>query len=614
MGLAVCYTVPMFIKEIIKKNPTSAKTFTYHRLMEAVRTTRGPRQQIILNLGKLDLPREEWKLLANRIEEIITGQQVLTTPLPHIESLAHYYAGMLRRKEMQSVPAPKQSDWETVDLNSLSQSESRTIGAESVAWDAFKRLGFPQILSGLGFSQEQIYNTALLVIGRLVHPASERETTYWGRGVSALQELLETDFEHLSNNALYRLSDQLLKHHDEIERGLAERERDVYRLGEKIILYDLTNTYLTGNARQSRMARRGRSKQKRNDCPLLTLALVIDSEGFPKASRVLEGNISEPGTLEKFIQNVKSEPQGQLSLLTEPVTLVFDAGIGTRDNLNLVRGEGFQYITVSRERPSEIPEEGLTVVKENKDSTVEVKRLDGKGETILYCQSTARARKEESMKASFQKHFEEGLRGISNSLAKKRGHKSYGRVMERLGRLKERYPTIAQFYDVQVREKRRRVVGIEWSIDEQKELEARFSGSYYIRSSRTDLDEKELWSLYMMLIQIEESFRCLKSELGLRPVRHHKDPRMEGHLFVSILAYHLLVSIQRELRQKGISYRWETIRNRLSTQTRVTASLTNNKGERIHIRQTTDPEPFHFQIYRALGLPVNPLRAKRART
>ena len=185
--------------------------------------------------------------------------------------------------------------------------------------------------------------------------------------------------------------------------------------------------------------------------------------------------------------------------------------------------------------------------------------------------------------------------------------------MERLGRLRERYSTIAQFYNVEVKEEKRRVTRIEWSVDREKEMEARFSGSYYIRSSRTDLDEKELWSLYMMLTQIEESFRTLKSELGLRPVRHHKDPRMEGHLFISVLAYHLLASIQRELRQKGIFHRWETIRARLSTQTRVTASLTNDRGERIHIRQTTDPEPFHFEIYQALGLPVKPLKAKRLR-
>jgi transposase len=469
------------------------------------------------------------------------------------------------------------------------------------------------MLSRLGFKEEQIHKVALLVIGRLVHPASERETTLWGKKISALPELLGADFEHLSNNALYRTSDQLVEHSHEIEKGLAERERNLFHLGEKIILYDLTNTYLAGSGRKSHNARRGRSKQKRNDCPLLTLALVLDNEGFPKASKILEGNISEPRTLSGFLQDLKSEPQGQLSLLTEPPTLVFDAGVGTQDNLNLIRQESFHYITVSRERPREILEEGLRVIKQDKDSTVEVKRLDGEGETIVYCQSTARAHKEESMKASFQKHFEEGLQAISDSLVKKRGHKGYSRVMERLGRLKERYPTIAQFYNVEVKEEKGRVTRIEWFVDQEKEMEARFSGSYYIRSSRTDLDEKELWSLYMMLTQVEESFRTLKSELGLRPVRHHKDSRMEGHLFISVLAYHLVASIQRELRQKGIFHRWETIRARLSTQTRVTASLTNDRGERIHIRQTTDPEPFHFEIYQALGLPVKPLKAKRLR-
>jgi transposase len=603
----------VFIKEIVKKNPNSDKTFTYHRLIEAVRTPRGPRQRVILNLGKLDLPKKDWKTLANRIEDVLCGQETFLLPSPEIESLAHYYAGMLRRKEMQSAPVSEDPDWETVDLNSLSQSEVRTIGAESVGWHSFKCLGFPQLLSDLGFRQEEINKVALLVIGRLVHPASERETTYWGKGMSALEELLGANFQHLSNNALYRTSDRVVKHRDEMEKRLAEKERDIFHLGEKIVLYDLTNTYLSGAARESHLARRGRSKQRRNDCPLLTLALVLDNEGFPKASRIFAGNISEPKTMKAFLQELKSQHQNQLSLLTEPATVVFDAGVGTRDNLELIRREGFDYITVSRQKPEEISGEDLIVIKEDKTSTIEVKRLNGEGETILYCRSTARARKEESMRSSFQKHFEEGLQAISSSLAKKQGHKSYGKVMERLGRLKGRYPTIAQFYNVEVRQERGRVTQIEWSIDRGEELESRFSGSYYIRSSRTDLDEKELWSLYMMLTQVEESFRCLKSELGLRPVRHHKDLRMEGHLFISVLAYHLLASIQKELRQKGISYRWETIRNRLSTQTRVTASLTRDNGERIHIRQTTDPEPFHFEIYGALGLPLKPLKAKRLR-
>ena len=118
----------------------------------------------------------------------------------------------------------------------------------------------------------------------------------------------------------------------------------------------------------------------------------------------------------------------------------------------------------------------------------------------------------------------------------------------------------------------------------------------------------------MMLNRVEDSFRCLKSELGLRPVYHQKDRRMEGHLFISVLAYHLLASIQKRLIQKRLHYRWDTIRTRMSNQARVTSSITNNKGERIHIRTTTDPEPFHFEIYKALGLPVRPLNTKRSKT
>jgi hypothetical protein len=432
----------VFVKEIIKKNPTSDKTFAYHRLMESVRTERGPRHRKILDLGKLDIPREEWKTLANRIEEIITGQQSFITPPPHIDSLAHHYAQLLQQKEMRSVPASEQPEWETVDLNSLSPSGSRSIGAESVGYAAFQRLGFPKMLSDLGFKEEEIHKAALLIIGRLVHPASERETAIWGKQLSALDEFLDTSFRNLSNNALYRISDRLFEHRNEIEERLTRRERSLFDLGEKIILYDLTNTYLTGSVQNSQKARRGRSKQKRHDCPLLTLALVVDSDGFPKSSRVLKGNVSEPETLEAFLKELESSREEQLSLLTKPQTLVFDAGIGTHDNLKMVRGKGFHYITVSKQRPLEAPEEGLRVVKQDKDSTVEIKRLDSEDEVIVYCQSTGRAHKEESIKARLQKHFEEGLKAISDSLTKKRGHKRYEKVMERLGRLKEKYPTI----------------------------------------------------------------------------------------------------------------------------------------------------------------------------
>lgn len=601
----------MFIREITKKNQGYDKTFTYHRLIESVRTPNGPRQRVILNLGHLDLPSSEWKVLANRIEEIVHAQNSFLTPPPHIESLAQHFASMLVQKEMQSIPESQEATWETVDLNSLSQGEFRSIGGEVVAYQAFRHLGFEEILTGLGLRKDQVDQAALLIMGRLLHPASERETALWGKERSALAELLGTDFTHLSNNALYRVSDELVRHRDEIEKRLAQRERETLGLKESILLFDLTNTFLAGSGHESEKARYGHSKEKRNNHPLITLALIIDEDGFPKRSQVLPGNASEPESLRGFLDAYKSDLSLSLPMFKELPTVVMDAGIGTADNLKLLREEGYHYITVSRSRPGEVYREDLVTIRDEDGSSVKAKRWDGDGEVILYCESSGRARKEGAIKARFQQRFEEGLAAIAGALTKRGGHKEYGRVMERIGRLRERYPTIARFYNIEVREEGGKASVLEWSLDHEKEMEARFAGTYFIRSSRVDLDEKELWSLYMMLSRVEESFRCLKSELGMRPVFHRKDPRQEGHLFITVLAYHLLAAIQRQLKAKGIFHRWSTLRNRLATHMRATASITNQNGERIHIRQTGDPEPFHLDIYHALGMPTNPLRTKR---
>ena len=339
--------------------------------------------------------------------------------------------------------------------------------------------------------------------------------------------------------------------------------------------------------------------------------MVIDEDGFPKASKVLPGNVSEPDTLKDFLETYKREFQKRLPLFKDLPTVVMDAGIATDKNLQLLQAEGFHYITVSRVRPPEKPADGLLVIRKTKDSTVEVKRIDESGEVIVYCRSTGRAAKEAGMKSRFQQRFEEGLVAIQASVNKKRGQKSYGKIMERIGRLRERHPRIGRFYRIEVSQEIGKVSGIKWEIERKDELEMRFSGSYYIRSDRTELNEKELWELYMTLTKVEEAFRSLKSELGLRPTYHQKDSRLEGHLFISVLAYHLLACIQRELSRKGINHRWETIRNRLANHMLATTAVTNSKGERVYQRRIGDPESIHLQVYHALGVSPNPLSIKR---
>lgn len=605
----------MFIRAVRKQNRGSTQVYHYHQLIEAVRTPKGPRQRILLNLGTLEVPQEEWKNLANRIEELYLGRPQLLPPPPHLEQLAQHYARLLRQQQLAGVEAEAEEaappQWETVDLGSVTTGECRTLGGEAVALMAFEQLGFPAMLADLGLSPAQVRQAALLIIGRLLHPASERETARWAQETSALGEMLDARFHLLSNNALYRLSDRLAAHRQEIEARLAQTARERFSLGEKIILYDLTNTYLTGAARHSDLARRGHSKEKRTDCPLLTLALVLDEDGFPKASRVFAGNVGEPGTLKEMLTALNHDRAPAAPLLAAAATVVLDAGVATAENLALIREAGCHYVTVARRRPEETPPEGLTVIKETPDATIRVKRLEEAGEVVLYCHSTGRAKKEAAMRTRLTGRFEEGLTRLAASLAKPRGLKSYPKVMERLGRLKEKYPRVARFYDIEVQQQAGVATALTWTIPAPARLEARFSGSYYLRADRRDLNDAELWSLYIMLTQVEDAFRSLKSELGLRPVYHRLDRRLEGHLFITVLAYHLLAAIQRQLKAKGISHRWQTLRRRLATHLRVTVSLTNAQGERIYLRQTTDPEPWHREVYRALGLPAKPLRTKR---
>jgi transposase len=618
----LCYNLKMLIREVVKKNPGYDKQFVYHHLVESIRTPKGPRQRLILNLGKLDIPKDEWKLLANRIEEIIAGQMnFLEVPI-HIESLAKHYADMIVKKQLASLPPgvlkddkEEKKEIETVNLSSLSTSRSRTVGGESIGHYAFEKLGFPGILRKVGFDDEQINQSELLIIGRLLHPASERETLRWGKDASGLDEVIGADFGNISNNALYRISDKLIEHRQEIERSLREKEKHLLGLNEKIILYDLTNTYFEGCALGSDKAKRGRSKEKRSDCPLLTLALVLDEDGFPKCSKVFDGNVSEPGTLASIIKNFKNDDKCQLELFDNEPTIVMDAGIATEENLKLLKNNKFHYICVSRTRPDKIPDEGLVEFSPDDSGTkVSLKKIEKDGEVFLFCQSPGRKLKEESMKGSFVKSFEEGLKSIESSLKKPRGHKKYKDIAERIGRLKQKYSMIARYYQIDVKKEDdfgENVESITWKLEKSDELALRFAGTYYIRSDRTDFSEIELWKLYMMLTQVEGAFRCLKSELGLRPNYHQKGDRMEGHLFITVLAYHLLALLGRELRNNGIHHRWETIRNIMSTHTRVTASIDTIDNRKVHIRNTLEPEYMHIEIYNALNLSLKPVRTKK---
>jgi hypothetical protein len=604
----------MFIKEISKKNKGYDKEFTYHRLMESYRTGKGPRQRTILNLGALDLPKEQWKLLADRIEAKVQGQKSLFGTDTHIEELATHYANLIIQRNLvvchDKGIEKEEPQYETVDIRSLSNSKIRTIGPEHVGLSMLRRLELESLFRQLGFTKTQMDLAALSIIGRLVYPASEHKTRIWAKDISGIDELLGADFNNLSNNSLYRVLDVQLSYKDKIEEHLRVKERSLFSLKENIILYDLTNTYFEGNAKKNRKARKGRSKEKRNDCSIVTLGMLIDEMGFPKKSRIFNGNVSEPDTLIPMLEELQGE-RIKKQQRSKAITVVIDAGIASEDNLKLLIDEGYDYICVARNKPidpSKINKDDLLTIKQDKNNTVRVQLIKADGENILYCKSFLKGKKEEAMRTLFQDRFERGLKEIEASLSKKGGTKKYEKVLERIGRLKERYSSIAHYYKIAVRQKQGIATGIEWNFEKEQKAQERFSGTYFLRTSRTDLDEKQIWSIYVMLTNLEDAFCYLKSDLNLRPVWHQKEVRVDAHIFNTILAYHLLISIQTQLRSCGIHMRWAQIRDLLKTHARVTTGMTTQEGKRIYIRKCSDPEPFHKSIYSALELNHYPIR------
>lgn len=599
----------MYIREIQKKNPNSPKVFISHRLIESVRTPRGPRQRVVINLGQLDLPKENWKELANRIEDLLRGYESSTVPLSAgIETLARHYTKQILRKQRNEKKEcgilEDEQDFRNIDINAVSSSDGKSIGPEHAGLEAMKALGFFDLFRQLGFTDDESNLATLQIVGRLVHPGSERELRRYAKEQSALDELLGTDFSSIGHNMLYRNSDLLFRHKETIERFLRIRSREIFSLGETIILYDLTNTYFSGSTTGYKKAKRGRSKQKRSDRPLVTLGVVLDEQGFIKCSRIFDGNVGEPLTLVDMINDIHSQVSRETPplLVTKP-TIVMDAGIASEDNLNLMRKNSFSYIVVSRSKPEQMEDGSFEEIKEG----IKVKEMRIGNETFLHCISDGKMKKEQAIVNKAQDAMEQEIEYLSKGLNIKRRLKSYPKVLERIGRLRQRYSRVSKGFSIDVKEHKGKAVKITWHFD-QSQLGKPYDGSYFIRTDRMDLSKNEIWSLYIMLTSVEDAFRCLKGELGLRPIHHRKADRIEGHLFISILAYHLLNYIQQHLRKAGINHRWATVRSLLQTHIALSTHLPTADSKMVHLRYCSIPTPRQVEVYSALWITSVPLK------
>jgi hypothetical protein len=610
----------MYITTVTKKNRYSPRIFEYQRLVESVRTAEGPRQRLLLNLGNLSLPESKWALLARRIEDIIRGQETLLSLDPEVQVLAEKYAEeIIRKMEAESVEV-EPAVCELVAMDSLRNLRPRLIGAEYAGLSYLRKLDLAGCLERCGLSQRQIEIACLLIIGRMVYPGSEKRTHEMAHHVSGLDELLNTDFHHVSLNSLYRVSDTILKHKEKIEKHLCAKERDLFSLDEKIILYDLTNTFFEGQAAQNAKAKFGRSKDKRYDCRLVTLGLVIDGNGFPKTSKIYPGNQSEPVTLSEMVGELitqgavayapKTRNDGASPQKDDKITVVVDAGLATEENLEKLK-QDYHYICVSRKKMKPPDSDDFIIIKNEKENKVEAHYIKHGDEVFLYCKTTLKQKKEKAIQSRYEQYFEEELKRIASAIKKKGGIKNYQKVWERIGRAKEKYSKIARFYDISVEQKDARAVNVTWTYTKKEDSDNRFSGSYYLRTDRTDLTEKQIWNTYTMLTDLEDAFRTMKSEIGIRPNYHQKEHRSDAHIFITLLAYHIVHSIRTTLKRTGIHWRWKAIRTFLSNHCVITNRMKTKDGKTIYRRQCSEPESIQKLIYDALKLNRIPCKPKK---
>jgi len=599
----------MFIRQTKTSSAVSGEAYYTFRLVASERIGGKVRQQTLLNLGKnFPLPREQWPQLCARIEAILTGQLPLLPVSPTVEHLAQRYAARLvtGRQTAASSDETWGVEYHEVDVASLQLVRPRSVGVEHAGLSALEWLELPRILAEAGFNGNQQAAAIGSVIGRMAAPGSELATWRWLTERSGLGELLEVDFEAMPLMNLYRASDLLVRRREAIEAALFSRINALFSLPATVTLYDLTNTYFEGEMAENAKARRGHSKEKRSDCPLVTLGLVLDGSGFVRRSRMFAGNVAEAATLEEMLQGLEA-PAGAL--------VIMDRGIATAANISWLVEHHYRYLVVSRERNRHFDEEKSVAVSTASDQIIRLQRVvsdDGR-EVRLYCYSEERQEKETAMTRRFMEKFESGLAKLAAGLWKPRGEKRRDKLLTRIGRLQEKSHGIGQHYRIELTpdETGAKVTALTWERVVVSGTQLTHPGVYCLRTNEMNWDEATLWQTYTILTDLEAVFRSLKSELGLRPVYHHKEDRAEGHLFITVLAYQAVQTLRRQLKAQGINESWTMLREVFSTQQRVTATFKQRDGRTLHVRKTTVAEPKLQRLYAALNLTADPVGVRK---
>ncbi len=596
------------------------KTYSNYVLVESVLTPKGPRQKIICSLGDLSpRPRADWLALAHKLESALSGQPELSGSTPDTE-----FDGLLA-KVRSSAPAPTlqppaaaTDELVSVRVEGVRCEQSREAGPVHVAYQFWRRLGLDTILAQAGLSEGACRLSLAMALNRLIHPSSELAMPDWIR-TTALGDILEVDFEELAEDALYRNLDKLHERRVTIEAALADRERNLFGLDQTIFLYDVTSTYFEGRALGNAKAKRGYSRDHRGDCKQVLVGLAVNRDGFPLAHEIFAGNRHDSTTLEEML-NALDRRVG----LEAGQTVVVDRGMAGKANVEQLRARGLHYLVAEpyaerKEWRAEFQDSGEFAAVERepsprnpfqKKSTIQVKLRRVGSETHVLCVSSERKEKDRAIRELHEKRLLADLDKLKKRVEKGKGKGvKPAEVRESIGRLKERYSRVARYYRMEYDEANKTFT---YQLEESKRAEAeQLDGSYLLKTDREDLSADDAWRIYILLTRAEAAFRTLKSPLAERPIFHHKQCRVEAHIFLCVLAYHLLAAIEKTLLDAGVHTSWATVREQLKTHQVNTIVLPTAGGMELRIRKATVPEPIHQELYKQLGVAPEIMRPQR---
>jgi len=593
----------VFIKRTTRR--VGDKTYVNHLLVESVTTPQGPRHRTICSLGSLaPAPAEEWQGLARKLSAALGGQTTLV-PDPAVDALA----GRIRpaRRRAHAGPAAG-DDMVAIHADQVRVEDVREAGPVHVGHQLWRALTLDTILAAAGLSARARLLTELMTLNRLVSPASEHAMPDWIRR-TALGDMLGTDFAPLADDALYRNLDRLHPQRAAIEQALAARERTLFNLDDTLYLYDLTSTYFEGQCAHNPQAQRGYSRDHRPDCKQVVVGLVLDREGFPKAHEVFDGNRQDRATLDAMLEALE-----QRTGRRGGATVVIDRGMAFAENLAQIRARDHHYLVAGR--PAERQEHleafedttGWTEILRTpsprnpgqKKTRVVIKRQVSGAEVHILCRSDGRLEKDRAIRDQHEQRFLRDLTKLQTRVARGR-LRAPAKIHEALGRLKERYPRVARYYALAYDDATRAVT---WTTQADLQTRAQhLDGAYLLRTDRQDLSDEEIWRLYMLLTRVEAAFRAMKSPLMERPIFHHLEHRVQTHIFLCVLAYHLLVTIEKRCLDQGVHTSWATLREQLSTHHVVTVVLPSTNGQILRIRKPSTPEAIHREIYGTLQIP-----------